>query len=186
MGVTLYKLILSYILLSVAWAHRTTNVTQRATSALYLLITDISLHDRGLRCCLTSKQHRVNISYLSYNSIFYLFEAVSGYRHTQLRVGKITYMWARPSWCMQHCDSFIFCVSCQYKLDMYCDFSSNNNIWARFNEFLWRPFRILLGYFFYDRLIEISRISFLAVILNWNFRLRTSNFSKVTTELFHF
>ena len=59
---------------------------------------------------------------------------------------------------------------------MNCDFSSNNDIWARFYEFLWPPFRILLGYFYYDRLIRISRMSFLASILNWNFRLRTSNF----------
>ena len=60
-----------------------------------------------------------------------------------------------------------------FLLHLMC--SSNNNIWARFNEFSWRPFWILLG-FFYDRLIEISRTSFLAAILSWNFRLRTSNY----------
>ena len=27
-----------------------------------------------------------------------------------------------------------------YKLDMNCDFPSNNNIWARFSEFLCLPF----------------------------------------------
>ena len=42
-------------------------------------------------------------------------------------------------------------------LDMNFDFSSNNNIWARFYEFLWRPFWIWLGYFYYDRLIGILR-----------------------------
>ena len=57
-----------------------------------------------------------------------------------------------------------------------CDFSRNNNIWPRFNEFLWQPFGILLGYFYYDRLIGISLMSFLAAILNWNFRIQTSNF----------
>ena len=60
------------------------------------------------------------------------------------------------------------------KLDMNCDFSSNKNIWARFYEFLWWPFWILLGNFYYDRLIGISRLSCLAAILNCNFRLRTS------------
>ena len=30
--------------------------------------------------------------------------------------------------------------------------------------------------FYYDRFIGISRMSFLAAILNWNFGLRTSNF----------
>ena len=34
----------------------------------------------------------------------------------------------------------------------------------------------LLGYFDYDRLIAISRMSFLAAILNRNFRLRTADF----------
>ena len=48
----------------------------------------------------------------------------------------------------------------QQKLDMNCDFSSNNNIWARFYEFLWQPFSILMGYFYYDRLIKISRMRF--------------------------
>ena len=62
-----------------------------------------------------------------------------------------------------------------FKLDMNCDFSSNNNIWARFYEFLWRPFRILLGYFYYDRFIGILCVSFLAAILNCNFRLQTSD-----------
>ena len=62
------------------------------------------------------------------------------------------------------------------KLDINCDFSSNNNIWAWFYEFLWLSFWILLGYFHYDRLIGISRTSFLAAILNWNFRLQTLNF----------
>ena len=57
---------------------------------------------------------------------------------------------------------------------MDCDFSSNNNIWARFYEFLWRSFWISLGYFYYDRLIGISRMSFLAAILNWNFRFLTN------------
>ena len=66
---------------------------------------------------------------------------------------------------------------------MNCDFSSNNNIWARFYEILWPPFRILLGYFYYDRLIGISRMSFLAAILNWNFR---RQISEVPTELLHF
>ena len=35
-----------------------------------------------------------------------------------------------------------------YELEGNCDFSSNNNIWARFYEFLWRLFRILLSYFY--------------------------------------
>ena len=63
---------------------------------------------------------------------------------------------------------------------MNCDFSSNNNIWARFYEFLWRPFRILLGYFYYDKLIEISRMSFLTAILNWN---KTSVFQLPISEV---
>ena len=74
-------------------------------------------------------------------------------------------------------------------LDWNCDFSSSNNIWARFYEFLWRPLKILLGYFYYDRLIGISCMSFLVAILNWNFRLQTSDFrlqiSEVPTELLH-
>ena len=45
-----------------------------------------------------------------------------------------------------------------------------------FYEYLWWSFLILLGYFHYDRLIGISRMSFLAAILNWNLRFRTSNF----------
>ena len=45
-----------------------------------------------------------------------------------------------------------------WQLDMNCEFSSNNNIWARFYEFLWRPFWIWLGYFSYDRLIGISEV----------------------------
>ena len=61
-------------------------------------------------------------------------------------------------------------------LDMNCDFSINNNIWAWFYEILWRPFQILSGHFHYDRLIGISRMRFLATILNWNFRLQTSDF----------
>ena len=79
-------------------------------------------------------------------------------------------------------------VLAQIKLDMNCDFPSNNNIWARFYEFLWRPFRILLGYFYYDISIGISRMRFLAAILNWNFRLRISRLqiSEVPTELSHF
>ena len=28
----------------------------------------------------------------------------------------------------------------QFELDMNCDFSSNNNIWAWFYEFSWLPF----------------------------------------------
>ena len=67
-----------------------------------------------------------------------------------------------------------------YTLDMNCDFSSNNNFWARF---LWWPFWILLGYFYYDRLIGMSRISFLAAILSWNFRFQIS---EVPTDLLHF
>ena len=62
------------------------------------------------------------------------------------------------------------------KLDMNCDFSSNNNIWARFSEFLWRPFQILLGYFYHNRFIGILRRRFLAAILNCNFRLLTLDF----------
>ena len=59
---------------------------------------------------------------------------------------------------------------------MNCDFSSNDNIWARFYEFLWRPFWIVLGVCYCDKLIGISRMNFLAAILNWNFRLQTANF----------
>ena len=71
---------------------------------------------------------------------------------------------------------------------MNCDFSSNNNIWASFYEFLWRPFSILLVYFYYDRLIGISRMSFLAAILNCNFRLQTSDhkFQKSPLNFFTF
>ena len=71
---------------------------------------------------------------------------------------------------------------------MNCDFSSNNNIWARFYEFLWRPFRILLGYFYYDRLIGISRMSFFGSHSELEFQ--TSDFrlqiSEVATEFLHF
>ena len=70
-----------------------------------------------------------------------------------------------------------------FELDMNCDFSSNNNIWAGLYEFLWRPFWILLGYFDYDRLTGMSRMSFLAAILNRNFRLRTSDFKFQTSPL---
>ena len=49
------------------------------------------------------------------------------------------------------------CYQLNTELDRNCDFSSNNNILARFYEFLWRQFWILLGYFYYDRLIGISR-----------------------------
>ena len=56
---------------------------------------------------------------------------------------------------------------------MNCDFSSNNNIWARF---LWWPFWIWLGYLYYDRLIGISRMSFLAAICNFRLRISGSNF----------
>ena len=69
---------------------------------------------------------------------------------------------------------------------MNCDFSSNNNIWARFYEFLWWPYWIWLGYFYYDRLIGISRKSFLEAILNCvisDFRLQIS---VVPTELLQF
>ena len=63
-----------------------------------------------------------------------------------------------------------------WKLEMNFDFSSNNNIWARFYQLLWPPFRILLGYFNHERSIRISRVSFLAAIVNWNFKLRTTDF----------
>ena len=59
-------------------------------------------------------------------------------------------------------------------------FSSNNNIWARFYEFLWWPFWIWLGYFYYDRLIGILRLSFLTAILNCYFRLRTSGWNFIS------
>ena len=68
---------------------------------------------------------------------------------------------------------------------MNCDFSSNNNIWARFYEFLWWPFWIWLGYFYYDRLIDISRLSFLAAILNCNSDFRFQ-ISEVPTEILQF
>ena len=45
-----------------------------------------------------------------------------------------------------------------------------------FMSFCRGHFEFLLRYFYYDRLIGILRMSFLAAILNWNFRLQTSNF----------
>ena len=81
-------------------------------------------------------------------------------------------------------------ICLQLQLEENCDFSSNKIIWARFYEFLWRPFWILLGYFYHDRLTGISHMCFLAAILNWNTRLQTSDFrfqiSEVPTELLHF
>ena len=56
------------------------------------------------------------------------------------------------------------------KLEMNCDCSSNNNV--GFMRFLTAIF-ILLGYFYYDRLIGILLMGFLAVILNLNIRLKT-------------
>ena len=48
---------------------------------------------------------------------------------------------------------------------------------------------VILGYLYYERLIGISRTSFLAAILNCNFRLQTPDFrlqiSEVPTELLH-
>ena len=32
------------------------------------------------------------------------------------------------------------CCNFVLELDMNCDFSSNNDIWARFYKFLWQPF----------------------------------------------
>ena len=69
------------------------------------------------------------------------------------------------------------------QLEGNCDFSSNNNIWAMFYDILAAIFNFV-GSFYYDKLIVISRTSFLAAILNCNFRLQTSNL--VTTELLYF
>ena len=44
------------------------------------------------------------------------------------------------------------------KLEGNCDFSSNNNIWARFYEFLWRPF------FNFVRLFLVCRLD---KLLSW-------------------
>ena len=49
----------------------------------------------------------------------------------------------------------------------------------------WRPFCILLGYFYYDRLFGMLRVSFLAENLNWNSDFKFQR-SEVITELLPF
>ena len=107
--------------------------------------------------------------------VFFLF-AWSGNNNALKAVGLMcvrTLQWP-PTSIAAHLGWCALCAALLITLDMNCDFSSNNNICARFYEFFWRPFWIWLGYFYYDRLIGISRLSFLAAILNCNFRLLTS------------
>ena len=81
-------------------------------------------------------------------------------------------------------------ICLQLQPEENCDFSSNKIIWARFYEFLWRPFWILLVYFYHEKLTGVSDMCFLAAILNWNTRLQTSDLrlqiSEVPTEHLHF
>ena len=57
-----------------------------------------------------------------------LFGAILGNNCFQL------FVFIVPSDIVSHEKSF------NLELEGNCDFSSNNNIWARFYEFLWRPF----------------------------------------------
>ena len=76
------------------------------------------------------------------------------------------------------------------ELEENCDFSSKNNVWTRFYEFLSRPFWILLAYFHYDRLFGILFLGFFSSHSDLDFRLQNSDFklhqSDVPTELLYF